>query len=358
MKNREYWEKRAEQNILRGEKKAEEIAKQVEKLYKDSIKDIENEINRFYVRFGMNQGLTLAEVKKALDPKELKSFREQAKLYYDEAYKNNWETAYTKRMKLLSARAYMSRLEELKVNIYHVLQRIYEGELGYLSDALIEQYKDTFEHTMYDYQTGLGFGASFTMPSIDAIQKALNTKFFSESYSKRIWDDRDALVRTLEQEIPRAFALGENPKQTAKRIRDNLEPKFSARTRKGRRLTSKYERLARTEMNKISNEASFEATTEVNRSMKLGIEKYRYLATLDSRTSEKCRNLDSKVFELSEKQIGVNFPPAHSNCRSTYVMVFDDEEITERIAKDKSGKYYYVPSNMSFREWQAKYGDA
>ena len=37
-----------------------------------------------------------------------------------------------------------------------------------------------------------------------------------------------------------------------------------------------------------------------------GIEKYRYLATLDRRTSKIYQELDVKVFEIDKKEIGVN----------------------------------------------------
>ena len=355
MRNKEYWEQRAEQNILNSEENAMETAKRVEKLYEETMKAIESEINRFYARFALKQNLSLAEVKKLLNPDELKSFKEHAEEYYKEAYENNWETAYTKRMRLLSARAYMSRLEELKVNIYHELQRLYQYELEQFTDGLEKQYSESFEHTMYDYQSGIGYGVAFTMPNTDAIQKALNTKFMAKNYSGRIWNDRDSLVRILDEEIPRAFTLGENPNKTAKRIQEKIDPRFKERRRGDRTLTSKCQRIARTEFNHIANEASYEATTELNKSMDLGIEEYQYLATLDYKTSEICRSLDLKRFPLKEKQVGVNFPPMHPNCRSTYTMVIDDEEITERIAKDKTGKYYYVPSNMSYKEWQEKY---
>ena len=355
MKSKEYWEQRAEQNILNSEKNAMETAKRVEKLYKETMKAIESEINRFYARFALKQDLSLAEVKKLLDPDELKSFKEQAEEYYKEAYENNWETAYTKKMRLLSARAYMSRLEELKFNIYHELQRLYQYELEQFTDGLEKQYSESFERTMYDYQSGIGYGSAFTMPNTDAIQKALNTKFMAENYSGRIWNDRDSLVRILDEEIPRAFTLGENPNKTAKRIQEKIEPRFKERRRGDRTLTSKCQRIARTEFNHIANEASYEATTELNKSMSLGIEEYQYLATLDYRTSEICRSLDLKKFPLKEKQVGVNFPPAHISCRSTYTMVIDEEEVTERIAKDKTGKYYYVPSDMTYKEWQEKY---
>lgn len=343
MKNREYWEKRAEQAILTSEKDAEEIAKKVEKTYKECMKSIENEINRFYARFSLRHQLTLEEVKKMLNPTELKAFKEQAKLYYDEAYANNWRTAYSKHMRILSAKAYMSRLEELKVNIYHQLQRIYEKEIAEFTNGLKERYNETFLKTMYDYQSGIGYGSSFTIPNSAAVERSISTKFYGENYSSRIWSDRDTLVQILDDEIPRAFVLGESPDVVAKRIRNKIAPHFAKRTREGRKLTSKCERIARTEFNHIANKASFDATTELNSSMGLGITEYQYLATLDNKTSEICRDLDGKTFKLKEKQVGVNFPPMHPNCYDDKTEVYTAEGW--KLFKDCKDDELYLSMN-------------
>ena len=47
------------------------------------------------------------------------------------------------------------------------------------------------------------------------------------------------------------------------------------------------------------------------------IDKYEFLATLDSRTCSVCGKLDGKVFKLTEAKVGVNYPPLHPR-RSLY----------------------------------------
>ena len=41
----------------------------------------------------------------------------------------------------------------------------------------------------------------------------------------------------------------------------------------------------------------------------LGVEKYQFLATLDLKTSVICQDMDGKVFERKDYQIGVTAPP-------------------------------------------------
>ena len=46
------------------------------------------------------------------------------------------------------------------------------------------------------------------------------------------------------------------------------------------------------------------------------IKKYRYLATLDTKTCEDCAELDGKVFLVKDAEVGVNYSPMHPHCRS------------------------------------------
>jgi SPP1 gp7 family putative phage head morphogenesis protein len=54
------------------------------------------------------------------------------------------------------------------------------------------------------------------------------------------------------------------------------------------------------------------------------VEKYEFLAAIDSRTSKLCRDKDGKVFKLKDSKVGVNFPPLHPHCRSTIIPVLKD----------------------------------
>ena len=53
------------------------------------------------------------------------------------------------------------------------------------------------------------------------------------------------------------------------------------------------------------------------------------LATLDSKTSEICRRLDGKVFDMKDFQAGVTATPFHPYCRTTKAPHFDDWELIE-----------------------------
>ena len=62
----------------------------------------------------------------------------------------------------------------------------------------------------------------------------------------------------------------------------------------------------------------------------MGITKYRFIATIDDRTSKICRALNGKVFDLKDRQIGVNCPFMHPFCRSVTVPVVDREALEKK----------------------------
>ena len=89
----------------------------------------------------------------------------------------------------------------------------------------------------------------------------------------------------------------------------------------------------------------------------LGVEKYQFLATLDLKTSVICQDMDGKVFERKDYQIGVTAPPMHPHCRSTTVPYFDDTltQTEQRAARGEDGKTYTVPADMTYQQWYEKY---
>ena len=110
-------------------------------------------------------------------------------------------------------------------------------------------------------------------------------------------------------------------------------------------------RIVRTESAYVANAAQKSAYSEA------GIDRYRFVATLDSRTCECCAALDGKVFDLAKAKPGTNYPPMHPFCRSTTIADFGDEELAglERRAKDKDGNAVKVPAGMTYDDWYEKY---
>ena len=103
--------------------------------------------------------------------------------------------------------------------------------------------------------------------------------------------------------------------------------------------------VVRTSINQVANTASqqvYEANQDIT-------SKYRYTATLDSRTSPICRALDGREFEYGKGPI----PPQHFNCRSTTVPVIDYEALgfTPPKPGKRAAQGGMVPDTQSYGQW-------
>lgn len=103
--------------------------------------------------------------------------------------------------------------------------------------------------------------------------------------------------------------------------------------------------IVRTTVNQVTNTASqavYKANPDVT-------EEYRYVATLDSRTSPVCRDLDSQVFKYNQGPV----PPQHFGCRSTTVAVVNYKKwgFTPPPAGKRASIGGAVPANTTYGKW-------
>lgn len=156
-------------------------------------------------------------------------------------------------------------------------------------------------------------GAAITLPNGDVVSKSF--RGLAESQAQRF----NTIVRT-------GILTGEPTPQIARRLIGSLNFGQLAKTARqqalaGGELTKMADHqvltIVRTSVQQVANAASeqvYKANTDITK-------KYRYVATLDSRTSAICRSLDGKEFEYGRGPE----PPVHFNCRSTTIPIIDYE---------------------------------
>ena len=103
--------------------------------------------------------------------------------------------------------------------------------------------------------------------------------------------------------------------------------------------------IVRTTVNQVTNTASqsvYKANPDVT-------EEYRYIATLDSRTTPVCRDLDGQVFKYNQGPV----PPQHFGCRSTTVAVVNYKKygFTPPPAGKRASVGGPVPANTTYGKW-------
>lgn len=123
-------------------------------------------------------------------------------------------------------------------------------------------------------------------------------------WSSRIWTHKDELANKLRNGIVDCISRGVSKDELTKELMRIYGTEYY-----------KADRIARTELNYVQNQST------LNRYKEMGVEKYKILSAHDGRTCDKCADLDGKIFPIDKAEIGVNFPPFHSNCRDTILAV-------------------------------------
>lgn len=341
MRNEEYWQHRAAQQMHRYMQIAEATADQISELYFKASRYLSNKMQGIFEKYVTKYGLTEKEARQLLNVMRDKTSIEEL-LQKLQTVKNHQDKQEI--LKQLEAPAYWSRIErlqELQSQIDMVTQQVYRQEKEIQTQHYIDIAKKVYNRTIFDIQQRAGVGFSFTHISRKQIDSVIGSKWSGRNYSSRIWGNTRALAQDLKEELLVNLITG----RTEREVSVILAQKFA-------QGASNARRLVRTESCYVSNQINMGAYKEC------GIEKYRYLATLDIRTSEVCRDLDGKVFPVSEQQPGKNCPPMHPWCRSTTTADISAEVLAKmkRRARDpETGKTYLVPVSMNYREWYAKY---
>ena len=335
MQSAEYWSRRAEEVIRAGEKTALEMLTDSKRTFEAAMASIEKEVEAFFGRYSTETGLPIEEVRRRLIPEQLGRAHEDIKRYYAEYRRLGGDPAHREYLRELSARAYISRREELKLQMSQTLERLYRDNNALFADGLKKTYNEAYYRTAFNIQQGTGLFQPFAALNNQILETVIRTRWLEQNYSDRLWAHKDALLNQLETTFMQGVALGHNPRRIGRDMARNMNT-----------AVNNTVRLARTEFNHAANSATLKAMKEHH------IEQYKFDATLDSRTSEICQSLDGKVFDLSVAEEGVNYPPMHPNCRSRPNVHTQNLPGAVRAARDPvTGRIYYVPAEWTYQDW-------
>lgn len=355
-----YWERRHLKDKAASVNRAEDyLIKEQQKLYKQASEEIQEEIEKLYQRFADQQDITLAEAKRQISNADFRKINWQdmineSKEFFPKmhgtgnipgdvaARMEQQHQELEAKMELYSRRGKISYLELKKLEIDKKLVSLYDKQQESIYDFLHSEFDDGYYKGIFNVQQRVGFGKDFVRPNERAIEKAILNRYDKRNYSKSMYAHYKHFSEDLRQNLTVGLIRGESLDKMASRIRKRMNVAYSA-----------AKTLVRTETAYIFEKATREAYEAG------GIEWYEYLATLDSRTSEACQELDGKHFKVKDAVPGKNYPPMHPNCRSTTVCWFPDEEkkkaATTRDAKDGNGKYYEVPADMTYKQWRKQH---
>lgn len=337
MKSSEYWEKTALLREIAVQEGATLTAEEVLKLYDEALDDINTEIQKikanFQRRYGLDNETASYFLTQAQQEENLNSLiyaLENAPT--EKQRKNILEFIHRDG---LSVRAYASRIERynaVKQSIYARLKKLAADETGLVTAMLKKAYSESYYGNIDDTAKGLDVGINFGILNDRAITEAVTAKWHGKRFSDRIWDNTDKLAQEAQELVTRSLMSGESFSKTAQKLSARFQvEKYHATT------------LVHTETAHIHAMADMQAYKD------LGIEEYRYLATLDYATCEMCQPLDGKVFKLSQAREGINYPTMHPRCRCTTTM---NTDINSRRARNPlTGRNEIIDGSTTYSEW-------
>lgn len=194
----------------------------------------------------------------------------------------------------------------LNNNYYRFLNKVNQNlvELGKQEIVITDEYLvKMYGRTKAAVSSSLGF-----QPQLTNAKQVVNALWCKDQkhWSERIWSNKSDMYAKLEQGLVDCVERGLSKNKVISELRAVTGSSYS-----------NAERLVRTELTHVQNEAAAESYKEA------GVEQYEYLCRTGNLIPDECDELDGQIFDWSEKEIGINFPPMHPNCRCTILPVIN-----------------------------------
>lgn len=323
-----YWEDRSLERLSEAEKNSLPYLRKIQDAYVEAAKSLTEQIKAMYVAcYKKDKTFDMAKLHQVVPSGDLEVFYHQLA-----------RVGITKELPA-QYRGRLNRAEMMNAQAWLEVKKAAVKERDYSDRLYTDTINNAYYRTIFDLSKGLKQDLAFNALDSKTTSKILEAKFYGANYSERIWRSSDKLANSLQGILSRAIASGQSPEKTVRELQERFGVK-------------KYEaqRLVRTETNYFQTQGELESYKE------LGIKEIVFVATLDMRTSEICREMDGKRIKIAEAKQGTNAPPLHPNCRSTVRPYVGEEwEPRTRAYRDpETGESKHI-ENMSYSEWKNQF---
>lgn len=338
MKAAEYWKRRTVdlEHLLQARTTATMV--EVNRMYAQGVEQINAQIERILRRYVKNGQISQAYALQLLSAGQT---AEERRRLLEQLQQTKEPQARRELITMLDAPAYADRISRLQalqnaIRAEAIAMGVREERLA--KARLTDTFKQAYYLTVFNDQKRNGL-YDFNLISDRRVQAALTHKWSGKNYSDRVWNNNAAFCKRLQRTIEVGCMTGMTLHDMEERL---LEDCIGADSDSGQRYCAS--RLIRTEVNHFSNQGFLEGYKAA------GIIRYRFMATLDLRTSAVCRQLDGKTFLVEEAKAGENLPPMHPFCRSITVPVVSNRPGTRWAMDPVTGKSMTVPADMTYSQ--------
>lgn len=292
-KNKGYWEKRHNQWLDNQDRLDAAVSNRLRSNYMRTAKELEGDIAKYFQKYGKDDVIEFRTMMEDL------SDEDRDMLFQD---MERFAEKYPEHTHLMPVRESIYRLNRLEGLHYSTQLKLLE--LGAIEQNELEKHLErTYGKRYKEMLQELGIGDSFLAIDDALMRDTIFTKWVNdENFSDRIWANKEKLLNHLQTRYRDGLARGDNYNKLVKEILDRFDV-----------AANDAKRLVWTEANFVYNQSHVQAYRNA------GVVRYRLSAIRDSKTSQICRDMDDKVFRFDEMRVGVNFPPFHGYCRTTFI---------------------------------------
>lgn len=203
----------------------------------------------------------------------------------------------------MTAREQKKVFSEIQEEIKEVFNEEYKLQKKIIQDKLLTE---AINYKLYkDFTLNGEFGFD-PMQEMDKFLKVVNKEVNGADWSKRLWKAKQNTMRDLNKavkDLGKGYTTLSEVKKRIKKYNSNNNYAVN--------------RLVRNELVRVQSEINEEFDKEN------GIEYQLFMATLDSKTTDICRNLDGKSFKIDDKNKPIPPNGTHIQCRSTLIGIPD-----------------------------------
>jgi len=225
------------------------------------------------------------------------------------------------------AKLYSQLSDLITEKIKSELKNETEATKGILTDVA----NDKYDTNNYIYSLGKDF--NITQLDDKQLDEVVNKKLKSELWSDRIYANKNAIAKDLKLQVKK-FLKGDI---NVNDIENVIKTKYNVNA-------TNASRLVNTEITRVQSDANEIWAQEHD------IKYQMFMATLDIRTSQICREHDGKVYAVDDPDKPI--PPLHPNCRSVLVNL-PDKDWRPKMRLDNETKQNI--DWQSYQEWHKNY---
>lgn len=227
-----------------------------------------------------------------------------------------------------------NRLVAIEQQIRAEIKNLGGIELNNFKTILSDIYKQSYYQTVFQLEKGIQSVIDFSLLKPEFVKEVISFNWSGVPFSERIWSNHDALVKNLRTELTQGIIQGDSVDKIARRMRQ----KFNS-------SVFQSQRLMRTESARVISSAQEKIYQDSG-----VVQELIYTATLDSKTSEICRDRDTKRWKIDDpKRPKI---PAHPNCRSAWIPAVKEYEPKKR-KDNETGK---IINYKNYEEWSKEKG--